>query len=208
MLVAEAPVALPPGADAGLQFAMTRGAFVLRPTTEDADAVRPGAGNTSVLSGDDLRARVDELGGARGGFDLAWETYTLGSSPAMNRQILGRVVLCRHVAAFDMRFYKTNPDSLKLEPVQLSTVAVMRDLPAYAEVEMSLSTGRRVKWLFEIGWTTGFEPDGSSPERYSVSTDDEPATRDPASSTDGKGTNPAANGTGSGKGATRGGGNK
>ncbi|CAN5868790.1 hypothetical protein BH11PLA1_BH11PLA1_15090 [soil metagenome] len=167
LLVAQPPVALPASSDPALQFALTRGAFVLRPSDLNAESMTTVGAMPPV--------NTDPATVPAGGYDLAWETYALGSAQAPERAIVGRVVLCRHVSAMDLRFFKTNAETMKLEPTTVTTVSGLRDLPAYAEVEMALTTGQRVKWLFEIGWTTGGEPTGDTVQTASTEREGETA---------------------------------
>ncbi len=159
ILVAEPPVAIPGAVESGLQFAMTRGAFVLRGRENS------GVGKQAAALGDE----------GAGGTDLVWEVYPLGDDPPASptgERALGRVTLCRNVSSMRTQFYKTNVDTLKLEAVSTVQVTEKRELPAYAEVELVLQGGRKVRWLFEIGWTTGVEP-RSSEQRFAGSDDDE-----------------------------------
>lgn len=92
------------------------------------------------------------------GFDLVWEVYPYNTQAGPDRQAITRVVLASGVTAMRWQFYKTN-QQMQLEPRATASVTVKTDLPAYAEVELTMVSGRRVKWMFEIGWTVAGEPD-------------------------------------------------
>ncbi|MBL0871735.1 MAG: hypothetical protein IBJ18_14280, partial [Phycisphaerales bacterium] len=93
------------------------------------------------------------------GFDLVWEVYPYNTQAGPEREAIARVVLASGVTAMRWQFYKTN-QQMQLEPRAAASVTVKTDLPAYAEVELTMVSGRRVKWMFEIGWTVAAEPDG------------------------------------------------
>ncbi|MBX9737906.1 MAG: hypothetical protein K2X32_13370, partial [Phycisphaerales bacterium] len=168
ILVAEPPLAIPGGMESGLQFAMTRGAFVIRPREVSLEDVARAA------------ARPDPSGGRVGegtGPDLVWEVYPLGDKPEgpdAGDRAIGRVTLCRNVSSMKTQFYRTNQETQKLEAVSIVQVTEKRELPAYAEVQLMLEGGRQVRWLFEIGWTTGVEP-RSSTTRFAGLEEDLPA---------------------------------
>lgn len=161
ILVAEPPVAVPGGNESGLQFAMTRGAFVLRPRQT------AGTGKEGNSSGSR----------SAGGTDLVWEVYPLGDEvqSLTGERALGRVTLCHNVASMRTQFYKTNADTQRLEAVSTVSITEKRELPAYAEVELTLEGGRRVRWMFEIGWTTGVEPRSSEQRFAGLDEDEAPA---------------------------------
>jgi hypothetical protein len=156
ILVAEPPLAIPGGLESGLQFAMTRGAFVIRPREVSLEEMTRAAAAPNAFG-----ARVGEGTGP----DLVWEVYPLGDKPEgpdAGDRAIGRVTLCRNVSSMKTQFYRTNQETQKLEAVSIVQVTEKRELPAYAEVQLTLEGGRQVRWLFEIGWTTGVEPRSST----------------------------------------------
>ncbi len=119
-----------------------------------------GAGGVGGEGFGALPVGVDEKSAAilGRGFDLVWEVYPYNTQAGPDRQAITRVVLASGVTAMRWQFYKTN-QQMQLEPRATASVTVKTDLPAYAEVELTMVSGRRVKWMFEIGWTVAGEPD-------------------------------------------------
>lgn len=139
-----------------------------RQRAEDAQKlVEAGFASGSVGVGGEgfgaLPMGLDEQGAAMvgRGFDLVWEVYPYNTQAGPEREAVARVVLASGVTAMRWQFYKTN-QQMQLEPRSTASVTVKNDLPAYAEVELTMVSGRRVKWMFEIGWTVAAEPDGDT----------------------------------------------
>lgn len=158
MVLSEPPVALPYGSDPGLAFAMTRGGFVLKPPPPvllaDGSPAPVREEPTNIVKGASGDTGLDSPS-----LDLCWETYAFGSVAGPDRNIIASVRLAGGVQAVNYQFYKTDATSGKLEATSISKVTVANDLPAYVQVEITLKSGKFVRWLFEIGWTTGPEPD-------------------------------------------------
>lgn len=129
----------------------------------DAGFASGGAGGVGGEGFGALPVGVDEQSAAilGRGFDLVWEVYPYNTQAGPDRQTITRVVLASGVTAMRWQFYKTN-QQMQLEPRASASVTVKTDLPAYAEVELTMVSGRRVKWMFEIGWTVAGEPDGET----------------------------------------------
>lgn len=126
----------------------------------DAGFASGGAGGVGGEGFGALPVGVDEKSAAilGRGFDLVWEVYPYNTQAGPDREAITRVVLASGVTAMRWQFYKTN-QQMQLEPRATASVTVKTDLPAYAEVELTMVSGRRVKWMFEIGWTVAGEPD-------------------------------------------------
>lgn len=144
---------------------------LVRQQAEDAQKLvdagfASGAGGVGGVGGEGFGALpmgLDEKSAAAlgRGFDLVWEVYPYNTQAGPEREAVARVVLASGVTAMRWQFYKTN-QQMQLEPRATASVTVKTDLPAYAEVELTMVSGRRVKWMFEIGWTVAAEPDGET----------------------------------------------
>lgn len=103
----------------------------------------------------------DELLGLEGGLppspDLA------GTEEEITNRLAGAIVLLRGVDALRWQIFKSD------ERVDSYAGTGITDLPAFAEMEISLINGQYASWMFEIGWVTGEDPtDGDG-----AGTDDE-----------------------------------
>lgn len=98
-------------------------------------------------------------------FDLYWSTLKplpAGADPDSRREVLGSTVVAEDVASVEYTLWRSSTAERGTEPKLESqrglTALQESELPAYAEVEIRMTSGQRQKWLFEINWTRGAEP--------------------------------------------------
>lgn len=90
-------------------------------------------------------------------FAMNWVTYGPGTSAAQTGPVRSRVLVAEGVNRALWRFLKTGEGG-RLEPKTTLSVAEFSELPAYAELDLSMQDGRSVKWMFELQWTVAGEP--------------------------------------------------
>jgi hypothetical protein len=95
------------------------------------------------------------------GFDLVLDTLAPlpeRASPSTPRDISGSRLIAANISDMRTRFWRGDPNTQVLAPSFSASALLDSDLPAYAEVEVQLASGRKANWMFEIAWGAGVEP--------------------------------------------------
>jgi hypothetical protein len=128
--------------DPGRRFSVTRGAFTMRPS------------QVETLPRELIRAAQSTPS-----FDLWWIPIDLredgitavglrpGALPGS-----GGVLIARGLAYCNWRMFKTD-DTGALKPLTATRVVYRNDIPAYVEVDAATIQGRKVQWMFEVGYS-------------------------------------------------------
>lgn len=128
--------------DPGRRFSVTRGAFTLRPSQQDT-----------------LPRELWSIAQTTQSFDLWWIPVDLreegitavglrpGAIPGS-----GGVLIARGLAYCRWRAFKTD-ETGTLKPLTAARVLYRNDIPAYVEVDAQTIQGRKVQWMFEVGFT-------------------------------------------------------
>lgn len=134
--------------DAGKRFTMTRGAFELRPITEQSLP----------------RSLLESLDPTLFVYDVWWvpvdhneEGVTPLGNPGIGfgpdgRSRAGGIVIARGITNFRWKFWRTD-DAGVLASFPAATATARSELPAYLELEAQTVQGQKVKWMLEVGWT-------------------------------------------------------
>lgn len=128
--------------DPGRRFSVTRGAFTLRPSQQDT-----------------LPRELWPIAQTTQSFDLWWIPIDLreegitavglrpGAIPGS-----GGVLIARGLSYCRWRAFKTD-ETGTLKPLTAARVLYRNDIPAYVEVDAQTIQGRKVQWMFEVGFT-------------------------------------------------------
>ncbi len=128
--------------DPGKRFSVTRGAFTLRPSQQDT-----------------LPRELWTVAQTTPSFDLWWLPIDLGEEgitavglqPGEANGSRG-VLIARGLAYCRWRMFKTD-ETGTLKPLTSARVVYRSDIPAYVEVEAATIMGRKVQWMFEVGFS-------------------------------------------------------